>query len=236
MNLVLLFEEDFVGDRNLVRLKGRRHAHVRNVLRASAGDRLCVGIAGGNIGEGTITLLDDEALDMEIKADCHPPPPLPVTVILALPRPKALRRVIASITTMGVKRIIIINAYRVEKSYWKSPFLEKAEMDKQIILGLEQARDTIFPEIMLRPLFKPFAEDELPGIIKGSLLLVAHPAATEACPFDVKQPVTIAVGPEAGFIPYEIEKLFACGFNPVRMGDRILTVETAIPVLLSRFL
>ncbi|MGD0282695.1 MAG: 16S rRNA (uracil(1498)-N(3))-methyltransferase [Dissulfurispiraceae bacterium] len=236
MNLVLLFQEDFIGDSNLVRLKGHRLAHVRDVLRASAGDRLCVGIAGGNVGEGTIKLLDDDALEMEIKADSHPPHPLPVTVILALPRPKVLRRVIASITIMGVKSIILINAYRVEKSYWKSPFLEKAEMEKQIILGLEQARDTIFPEIMLRPLFKPFVDDELPGIIKGSLPFVAHPAAIEACPFDVKQPVTIAVGPEAGFIPYEIEKLIGCGFKPVRMGDRILTVETAIPALLSRFL
>jgi RsmE family RNA methyltransferase len=236
MNLVLFFKEDFIGDTNFVRLKGRRFDHVRDVLRASAGDRLCVGIAGGNVGEGTITLMNDESLEMEIKADCHPPQPLHVTVILALPRPKVLRRIIASITAMGVKRIILINAYRVDKSYWKSPFLENDEMEKQIILGLEQARDTIFSEIVLRPLFKPFVEDELPGIIRGSLPLVAHPAAIETCPFDVKQPVTIAVGPEAGFIPYEIEKFIACGFKPVRMGDRILTVETAIPALLSRFL
>ncbi len=236
MNLVLFFKEDFVGDTNFVRLKGRRLAHVRDVLRASAGDRLCVGIAGGNIGEGTITLLNDEALEMEVKVDRYPPRPLPVTVILALPRPKVLRRVIASITSMGVKRIVLINAFRVEKSYWGSPFLEKVEMERQIIFGLEQARDTILPEIMLRPLFKPFAEDELPGIIKGSLPLVAHPASIEACPFDAKQPVTIAVGPEAGFISYEIEKFIACGFKPVRIGDRILAVETAIPALLSRFL
>lgn len=234
MNLVLLFHSDFVGDTSRVRLKGRRLDHVRDVLRASVGDRLCVGIAGGNIGEGKIMLLDDDALEMHVKVEREPPPPLPVTLILALPRPKVLRRVITSVTTMGVKRIILVNAFRVEKSYWKSPFLEKDEMDKQITLGLEQARDTIFPEIILRPFFKPFVEDELTDIIEGSLSLVAHPGAKETFPHDVNQSVTLAIGPEGGFIPYEIEKLVSCGFRPVRMGHRILPVETAIPVLISR--
>lgn len=234
MNLVLLFQSDFIRGTNRVQLKGRRLYHVRDVLRATVGDRLSVGIAGGNTGEALITLFDDETLEMEVKVECPPPPPLPVTIILALPRPKAMRRALVSMTTMGVKRIILVNAYRVEKSYWKSPLLEKDELDKQITTGLEQACDTIFPDIILRPLFKPFAEDELPGIIEGSLPLVAHPEAGEACPRDVRQPVTLAVGPEGGFISYEIEKLLSCGFKAVNIGDRILRVETAIPVLLSK--
>jgi len=235
MNLVLLFQNDFIGDTGRVRLKGRRFTHIRDVLKSRVGDRLCVGIAGGNIGNGLITLLDDDVLEMEVTAECAPPQALPVTLILALPRPKVLRRVILSVVTMGVKRIVLINAYRVEKSYWKSPFLEKVEMDKKIILGLEQARDTGLPEIMMRPLFKPFIEDELPGIIYGSLSLIAHPGAAEACPRENKKPVTLAVGPEGGFIPYEIEKLILCGFTPVHLGCRILPIETAIPALLSRF-
>ena len=234
MNLVLLFHNDFIRDTNRVRLKGRRLSHVRDVLRASAGDSLCVGIAGGDIGEAVITVINDEALEMEVKAGHPPPPPLPVTIVLALPRPKVMRRVLVSMTAMGVKRIFLINAYRVEKSYWKSPLLGEDALDSNITAGLEQARDTIFPEIILRPLFKPFAEDELPGLIEGSLPLIAHPAAKEACPRDVRQPVTLAVGPEGGFIPYEIEKLLACGFKVVHIGERILRVETAIPVLLSK--
>jgi RsmE family RNA methyltransferase len=234
MNLVLLFDNDFIGDTNCVRLKGRRLYHVRDVLRGSVGDRLCVGVAGGDIGEAVITLSNDEALEMEVKVDYPPPPPLPVTIVLALPRPKVMRRVLGSMTTMGVKRIILVNGYRVEKSYWKSPLLGKDELDKYVTIGLEQARDTIFPEIILRPLFKPFVEDELPGIIKGSLPLIAHPEADESCPRDVRQSVTLAIGPEGGFISYEIEKLLACGFKAVHIGDRILRVETAIPVLLSK--
>jgi RsmE family RNA methyltransferase len=105
---------------------------------------------------------------------------------------------------------------------------------EQLILGLEQAGDTVLPEILLRPLFKPFVEDELSELADGTFLLVADPAASASCPRDIRQAATLAVGPEGGFIPYEIEKLVSCGFTPVRISGRILSVETAVPALVSR--
>jgi RsmE family RNA methyltransferase len=133
-----------------------------------------------------------------------------------------------------VKRIILLNSRRVEKSYWQSPYLETSAMKEQLLLGLEQARDTLLPEILSRPLFKPFVEDELPGLIRGTLPLVAHPTATVECPRNTDRAVTLAVGPEGGFIPYEVEKFADCGFTPTRLGERILSTETAVPALLAR--
>ena len=165
----------------------------------------------------------------------HPPPsPLPLTLILALPRPKVLRRILLSVTAMGVKRIFLLNSFRVEKSFWQSPVLEPESIQRQLVLGLEQSRDTILPEIFLRPFFRPFAEDEAPALIKDTLPLVAHPTAEEPCPRDVLQPVTLAIGPEGGFIPYEVEKLISCGFHAVHLGERILNIEAAVPALISR--
>ncbi len=135
---------------------------------------------------------------------------------------------------MGVKRIILLNCFRVEKSFWQSPFLGTDAIQEQLVLGLEQAKDTVLPEVLLRPLFKPFVEDELPGLSKETLALVAHPHATLPCPRNVEQPVTLVVGPEGGFIPYEVEKLKGIGFAAVHAGERILSVETAVPALLSR--
>lgn len=234
MNLILLFQEDFKGRAERVSLKGRRLQHVREVHRASAGDRLCVGLLNGLIGSGTVTYIDDESLEMEINLDRNPPPPLDVTLILALPRPIVLKRVLLSASSMGVKRIILLNTRRVEKIYWKSPALSEEKIREQLILGLEQARDTILPQVLLRPQFKPFVEDELPGIMEGTLPLVAHPEALEPCPRNVGCPVTLAIGPEGGFISYEVEMLEARGFKQVGIGERILRIETAVPVLLSR--
>jgi 16S rRNA (uracil1498-N3)-methyltransferase len=234
LNLILLFSEDFPNNTNRARLQGRRLKHVLDVHRASIGDELCVGMLNGNIGTGRVTLLNESILEMDVVRDQPPPAPLPMTLILALPRPKVLKRVLRSVSAMGVKRIILLNSFRVEKSYWQSPVLDSDALQEQLVLGLEQAKDTVLPEVLLRPLFKPFVEDELPGLIKGTLPLVAHPIASVPCPREVKRPVLLAIGPEGGFIPYEIEKLVECGFSPVQVGERILSVETAVPALISR--
>lgn len=225
MNLILLFDEDFVSP-DLVRLTGRRRDHVLGVHRVSVGDEMVVGVAGGRIGNGAVTGIDP--LEMNVRLDSEPPPALDVTLIIALPRPKVLNRVIASVTSLGVKRIYLMNAWRVEKSYWKSPKLSDDNLRLQSILGLEQARDTILPRITVHRFFRELVESEaFPG-----RKFVAHPYATAAYP--AVTPATLAIGPEGGFIAKEIESLVAAGFEPVTMGKRILRVETAISAILGR--
>lgn len=215
-------------------LDGRRLAHMLHIHRAAVGDELCVGEVGGLIGTGRIVSLNETAVEMEVRFERTPPAALPVTLVLALPRPKFLRRVLFSASALGVKRIFVVNSYRVEKSYWQSPFLKEEQIQKQLVLGLEQARDTIMPEVMLRPLFKPFVEDELPEIMQGTMPLIADPHAGEPCPRAVSGTVTLAVGPEGGFMPYENGKFLSAGFRAVSLGERILNVESAVPALLSR--
>jgi RsmE family RNA methyltransferase len=234
MNLVLLFEQDFASGQERVQLRGRRHQHVREIHRANVGDELSVGLAGGRMGRGLITRLDDRVLEMDIQLDTDPPPALPILLILALPRPPVLRRTLIAATSMGVKRIVLLHANRVEKSFWGAKVMAEEELRKAAILGLEQAKDTILPDIQLRDRFKPFVEDELTGLSKGSTALLGHPTSSVPCPRDIKSGVTLAVGPEGGFVPYELEKLEACGFAPIHLGQRILRVETALPALLAR--
>jgi RsmE family RNA methyltransferase len=135
---------------------------------------------------------------------------------------------------MGVKTLYLVNSSRVEKSFWQTPMLRPEAVQEQLIFGLEQARDTVMPKIYLRKLFKPFVEDELGGIIAGSRALVAHPTTEMPCPINCQTTVTLAIGPEGGFIPFEVEKLNEIGFEPVHLGPRILRVETAVPALISR--
>ena len=233
MNLILLFESDFIRP-NIVRLTDRRLGHVINVLRPLHGDQLTVGLLNGPVGHGTVIDLTSEALEMDVALDRQAPAPLPVTLILALPRPKMLRRVLLAASSMGVKKIYLINAARVEKSFWKSPLLSDERIKEYLLLGLEQACDTNMPEVFLRPLFKPFVEDELSALAKNTLALVAHPVAEKKCPWQVDRQITFAVGSEGGFIPYEIEKFVSLGFTPVSMGSRPLRVETVVPAMLAR--
>ena len=233
MNLILLSPEDFIAQ-DSVRLTGRRLAHVQEVHRASEGDRLCVGLLGGAMGSGHLTRLDSECLEMDVVLDQPPPPKLPLTLVLALPRPKVLNRVLASATSLGVARIYLVNAWKVEKGYWKSPRMAEENLRLQRVLGLEQAKDTVLPELHLRRLFRPFAEEELPEITRGSLPLVGHPGAPRPCPRAAQVPVTLAVGPEGGWIDSELASLQAAGFQAVDLGARILRTETAVAALVGR--
>ncbi|MHC5347706.1 16S rRNA (uracil(1498)-N(3))-methyltransferase [Metapseudomonas furukawaii] len=233
MNLLLLEDADFIAA-NRARLEGRRLKHLHEVHRAEAGDSLRVGRLGGSMGQGHLLRLDPDMAELEVTLDQPPPAKLPLTLLLALPRPKMLRRVLQTVAAMGVPRLVLLNSYRVEKSFWQTPFLEPEAIREQLILGLEQARDTQLPEVLIEKRFKPFVEDRLPALAADTLGLVGHPGDFPACPRAVERPVTLAIGPEGGWIPYEVEKLQTAGLQPVQLGERILRVETAVTALLAR--
>ncbi|MBF0522208.1 MAG: 16S rRNA (uracil(1498)-N(3))-methyltransferase [Candidatus Omnitrophica bacterium] len=235
MNLILLYKSDFIkGQPTKVRLTGRRHGHVLEIHKAQVNDTLSVGLLNGRMGFGTVTHLDAHALEMDISLQEDPPPKLPVTLALALPRPIMLKRILSTIATLGVGRLILFNSWRVEKSFWNSSALKSEELEAQLVLGLEQARDTVLPEVSFRRYFTPFVTKEVPQLIQNTIALVAHPNVKDVCPRHVKKPVTLFIGPEGGFIDSEVEALKAQGIKPVTLGERILRVETAVDVLLSR--
>ena len=236
MNLILLFENDLIDKGRRVRLTDRRHQHIREILKAKSGDELCVGMANGKIGTGRIVRLDHQSVELDVKLTQNPPPALPLTLILALPRPQVIKRTLLCAASLGIKKIILLNFFRVEKSLWQSSSLHTDAIQKNLILGLEQAKDTVVPEVLLRKRFKVFVEEELPEVIKGTLPLVAHPGARQVCPQDVRQPVTLVIGPEGGLTDDEVKKLTDLGFQDIDLGSRILRVESVLPFVAGRML
>lgn len=236
MNLLLLEAQDLLAP-DRARLQGRRLQHVLEVHRAEAGERLRVGLLDGLTGSGEIIALDADSLTLRLALDTPPPRKQPVILVLALPRPKMLRRILQMVVTLGVEELVLVNSYRVEKSFWSSPWLTPEAIREQLLLGLEQACDTVLPRVTLAPRFKPFVEDVLPGLMAGRRGLVAHPrAGAPRCPADAGEPLLLAIGPEGGFIPYEVDRLLEAGLSCVDLGARILRVETAVAVALGRLL
>ncbi|MGE7958149.1 16S rRNA (uracil(1498)-N(3))-methyltransferase [Pseudomonas sp. NPDC089530] len=233
MNLLLLEEADFIAADRAI-LRDRRLTHMQEVHRAAVGDSLRVGRIGGLMGSAELLRLEAREAELQVRLDQPPPAKLPLTLVLALPRPKMLRRVLQTVAAMGVPRLVLVNSYRVEKSFWQTPFLEPEAIREQLILGLEQARDSVLPEVVIEKRFKPFVEDRLPAWVEGTLGLVGHPGQYPACPRGLDEPVTLAIGPEGGWIPYEIDLLGKAGLQPVQLGERILRVETAVTALLAR--
>jgi RsmE family RNA methyltransferase len=236
LNLLLFSDADRLdaADANIVTVCDRRLQHLRQVHRACVGDTLRVGEINGMMGEAEILRINDSVAVLAVELNQPPPPKLPLCLVLALPRPKMLRRILRSVAEFGVAELHLINSYRVEKSYWRSPVLDDACVRDYLLQGLEQSRDTRLPALHRHCRFKPFVEDSLPAMLAGKHALLAHPGEHPPCPRGIEGDTVLVIGPEGGFIDYEVELLQAAGCQTVSLGSRILRVENAIGSALGR--
>ena len=234
MNCLLLEPGELSSESDRVRITGRRRKHAEEILNATPGDTLRVGVIGGRLGTACILGLDGEAIELCVTLVEEPPPKRQLTLVLALPRPPVFRRLLSTIASLGVARLLVVGTARTEKSFWQSHVIEPAEIRDRLLLGLEQARDTVLPEVTIQRYFEPLVEELLPALLKESRGLLAHPSGNRPCPHAVEEPVTLFVGPEGGFVDYEVERLEALGFDSVHLGERVLRVEPVIPMLVGR--
>ena len=232
MNIVLLDPRQTESPIWTISAK-RQLEHLRTHVYVQVGDTLKVGIRGGKRYLTEVLSVTEQQIQLQSIHEEIVPKKLPVTLIVAMPRPKVLRRLVMDSVTLGVEKIILLHSYRVDKSYWQTPFLQ--QLNQYIDLGLEQAGDTIAPKIEVYKRFKPFVEDILPSLIRADCpAYVAHPYVEMKMPAGLQQGCTMIIGPEGGFIPYEIDLLIKNGCQAVSLGNRIIRTETVIPYVLGR--
>lgn len=233
MNLCLIRPDEYL-DESRFALRGARKQHVEELLGMAVGDSFNAGEINGQQGRASIESIDDEALVCRAHFDCEPQAKPNLELIVALPRPKMLKRMLRTCAELGVRKLVLLNTWKVEKSYWQSPFLAEEVVREQLLLGLEQAVDTVLPEVIMAKRFKPFVEDDLPTLLRGREGWVAHPGVSSPCPTASNRARTIIIGPEGGFTPYEVDKLIAAGCQSFHLGSRILRVETAVTTCLAK--
>jgi 16S rRNA (uracil1498-N3)-methyltransferase len=236
VNLILLEEHDRL-DANCVRLADARAAHLLNVLRVTPGQTVRVGLLDGPFGAGTVESVGNGEVMLRCVFDTETPPRPRVDVLLALPRPKVMRRLWPQLAALGVGQIILTNAERVERHYFDTHILTESSYRPLLIDGLQQARDTRLPVISIHRQFKILVEDHLEGLFGAGLRVVADPGGTTsigaAVPDRQNERVLIAIGPEGGWNAFELRLLAAHGFQLVGLGPRTLRVDTACTALLA---
>lgn len=226
MNRILFSAEEWSAG-EVLRLGGARARHVREVLRAEPGAVLKLGLLNGPRMRGRVLGWEGETVVLALEAGEVPPRP-PVDVLLALPRPKVLRRLLPQLVAMGVGRLYLTNAARVERNYFDTHVLSEAALREACVEGLTQAGDTLLPEIRVVRALRPFVEDELGGLTAGMGRVLFHPqAAGEGWPPSQGR-VLAAFGPEGGWVPFELELFAAAGFAAVSLSPRILRTDTAV--------
>ncbi len=230
MNLILIRQDELVA-KLTARLGDHRAHHIRAVLRAAPGDTVRIGLLDGPRGVGTVRAVSAETVELACAFDAVIPPRPRVDLLLALPRPKVMKRLWAQLAALGVGRILLTNAARVERNYFDTHVIDPAFFTPFLIEGLQQARDTRLPLVTLHRLFKPMLEDELDALSGAAERIALQPGA--ARPLVAEAPrragarALIAIGPEGGWTPYELDRLAGRGFRPAHLGSRALRSDTA---------
>ena len=239
----ILFEHDEIKD-GVVTFGDVRAKHVLNVLHGEVGQILKTGEVNGLIGTSEIVSVEKGASRLQVTVRCHHTQKSLqpwVDLVLAPPRPRAMKRLLPQLATMGVGRIILVGAKKVEKDFWGATLLKEAEYRPLLIEGLMQGGTSILPTIETRRNFRRFVTDELDGLFPTAKRVVAHPYV-DAAPAQFQNYVNaaplsrllLAIGPEGGWTDDEVELLEEHGFSRYSLGGRILRTETATIALLAR--
>jgi len=236
MNMALIRPDDFLDEKKIV-FKDRRHIHIRDILQLSEGDFLKAGVLNGKCWRAQIIEHNYDCTVLQlVKAEKMVASPA-VDVILAMVRPRIVRQVLIHLASLGVRRIMFINAWKVPKPYFSQRIFDKDEYLEYLYLGLEQGCQTHLPEVTLHKRFNYFVQEEMENLIPiNAEKFIAHPGrGNDRIEFGSERNHTVmALGPEAGWTIGEVEMIEKKGFQRISLGNRILRVETALPYLFGR--
>lgn len=234
MNLLILEDTQFIRDDQAIANK-RQHEHIIRILKLSDGAPIKIGRINQRIGQGIIRHNTENIFIDNISFTEDSPANLPISLVLAMPRPQMLKRIMQTVACLGVQEIHLIHTSRVEKGFWQSPSATDDAIRHQLILGLEQGMATQLPKVEKHLNFRSFINDALDLIAKDSLRLIAHPTEHNLTQANsISEETCLAIGPEGGFLIQEVQSFNELGFTCVGLGKRILKVETAIPVALAK--
>jgi RsmE family RNA methyltransferase len=170
-----------------------------------------------------------------------------VSLILALPRPIQLARMLPMISQMGVDHLVLTEARKVPKDYFGSHLFRKPEqLTNKLVEGLCQAGDVRLPKLRIVRHLNRFLESDLDALfpVETHVRVIAHPQRPNEPPVSklrqivfpsgLPRRVVIAVGPEGGWEePNELEQFTSRHFQKVTMGERTLRSDCAVISLLS---
>jgi len=233
VNLLLVRADEVID--GLCTLSDRRADHLRNVLRVQIGQVVRAGVLGGPLAAAEVVADDSAALIVRLTPMASPPPALPLELVIAVPRPKVVSRVIESCAAFAVRSVALTNSWRVDKSYLRSPRLEPSALAHAALLGAEQGATTHLPALSVHDRFMDLLDERYAHGASG-LRLVAHPGAPPIETVATTFPEALAVGPEGGWIERELATFAARGFVPCSLGTPTLRVEAAVAALLGQLL
>ena len=200
--------------------------HAANVLRIRAGEE--VTLFNGRGGEYAARVLSIQKKRIHIRIEAHNAvereSPLHVVLVQGVSSGERMEFTIRKAVELGVAEIRpVLTKTSVSRPKGDRAASRQAHWQRIAISACEQCgRNTVPPVREIGP---------APGgpFEQGALKLLLSPFASLALSGILKKEaqIVVAAGPEAGFDEQEEAAFVKAGFQPVRMGPRVLRTETA---------
>ncbi len=241
MNIILLLPKDQIGPKRYF-LSGLRANHIKEILKLNVNDTLEIGLLNGPLGKAKINKINDDGVVLELtEIFTEPVSGTNLTLICALPRPQTLKKVLSVSAAMGVNTIHFIKTNRVQKSYFQSTLIKGNNYFRYLLDGLSQGKRTRLPQVYFHKRFKEFFQEILPVYNNSSneitLKLLAENSSENYLTGIYNNSfakLILAIGPEGGWIPFEINYMQELGFIPFKLSESILRVESAVTAAISQ--
>lgn len=240
MNLLLLRAEECLPGAP-ARVVGARAREMVEAHGLVVGLRLTAGVLGGRLGHAEVRSITPEEVLLNLTLDRDAPSRRPIDLVVALPRPQTVKKVIQLSCQLGITELHLLRSERVVKSYLQSIQLSAGAIEHELQLGLEQAADTIPPLLRIHRAWSGFMREEWPRLVERSRLqLVADTRGTRSVAAVCSEVslsderVVLIIGPESGWVPAELEAFAAAGARVVTLGGRMLRVEHALTFLVAQ--
>ena len=248
----ILFEASEIAD-GCATFGGVRAEHVLNVLHGEVGQILKTGVVDGLVGTSKIEKIESLPPSPEtglpqgritVRCSHEDEAVAPwVDLLLAPPRPRAMKRLLPQLVQMGVGRIVFVGAEKVEKAFWGAQLLKEQIYRPLLLDGLMQAGTTALPTIQIEKSFRRYLENGRfeEEFASQNRRVLAHPyvkegSAGEARSFAAVARTVVAIGPEGGWTDGEVGLLEEHAFARFSLGPRILRTDTAAIALLARLM
>ncbi len=217
-----------IENQSLIELGGEQAHHAIHVMRLRLGDSLELFDGQGNLYTASVVSLSKRTLQLDIQLlSFEPRGDHQVMIATALPKGDRQKFLVEKLVELGVDCLLPL---KTERSVATANANVIERMEKQIIEASKQCGRRylmqIQPEVSIQSLIESFDS--------GSTCLLADPYADQSL-LDVSQSErsnlhrqsVIAIGPEGGFSELETSQFIAAAWQPVKLGNHILRIETA---------
>lgn len=225
MNLIL-FDAPFETKRLLA--GDPRAKHIRKVLRAHVGTKVFVGFVNGPRARAEVSLVEtDGAITLKVIGVEEGPPPLPVCLLIGLPRPHTAKRILFEAASMGVNEIHFFESDHGEPSYAMSSLWKTDEWKQRLRLGVEQSFATHLPEVgMHADLQSAISHFQDTSVCLALDNYEAEASLSSLLP-SIAESVVISLGSERGWSSSERDTFRKNGWKLGHLGAHVLRLETA---------